>query len=87
MSGDVYKRFETSGSESLEVIKGSSFGGASVTIPLKQTLLEEMKKTGLPMIVDSEVDQIGAMNTIVKIDGVYRIYNTDWRAIHSLLSS
>ena len=45
--------------------------GFSVTVPHKETALEYLTKT------DPKVDEIGACNTVVRENGVWKGYNTD----------
>jgi shikimate dehydrogenase len=76
-----YESCETDSFRTIEnTLKQSDFGGASITIPLKQVLLELMDYTS------ESVKLIGAMNTIVKLDNG-QLYgdNTDWIAIYKLL--
>eukprot|EP01135_Chromosphaera_perkinsii_P007194 Nk52_evm2s745 gene=Nk52_evmTU2s745 len=58
-----------------EVIEDSSFGGANVTIPLKQAVIPLMDK------LSDAAKCIGAVNTIKKVDGVITGHNTDWLGI------
>ncbi|KAF2848332.1 Pentafunctional AroM protein [Plenodomus tracheiphilus IPT5] len=56
----VYGRFETTDASSIrDIIRASDFGGASVTIPLKQDVRPLLDGVG------PEVEAIGALNTIV----------------------
>ena len=84
-----YSRFETSRAEDVRsIIRSPSFGGASVTIPLKLDIM--------PLLDDitDAATHIGAVNTIVSIpskDGQSaRLIgdNTDWLGMtHSLVSA
>ncbi|THH18805.1 hypothetical protein EW146_g2242 [Bondarzewia mesenterica] len=62
-----------------EVLKSASFGGASVTIPHKRTIMPFLNH------VSRHVRVIGAVNTIVPIPGGLSGDNTDWRAIKTCL--
>ncbi|EKX49636.1 hypothetical protein GUITHDRAFT_67756, partial [Guillardia theta CCMP2712] len=85
LKGWSYERCETADvSVALETISSASFGGGSVTIPLKEELLPHMH------ILTDSARRIGAVNTItVKRGGDgSRILigdNTDWVAIHRLV--
>jgi len=57
------------------IIRSDSFGGASVTIPHKETIGRYIDE------VDSTAKTIGAVNTIVKRDDRLIGYNTDWIGI------
>ena len=64
-----------------EVVKGSSFGGASVTLPLKEEVAALC--TGGQ---SKEAITIGAVNTLIRQDdGLLYGDNTDWVGIHRLL--
>ncbi|GAB5362530.1 hypothetical protein AAMO2058_000805200 [Amorphochlora amoebiformis] len=58
-----------------KLVKAKDFGGASVTIPLKEKLFH---------IVDQKsesVEKIGALNTLIPKDGKILADNTDWKGI------
>jgi pentafunctional AROM polypeptide len=63
-----------------EVVKGTSFGGGSVTIPLKEQV------GVLCQSLSPAAQRIGAVNTLVRRDdGTLYGDNTDWLGIHRLL--
>lgn len=51
---------------------GDRFRGAAVTIPFKQEIMKHLD------VVDREAEQIGAVNTVVNVNGKFYGYNTDW---------
>lgn len=67
--------------DTVELIRGPEFGGASVTIPLKQDIM--------PLLdgIDPAAQTIGAVNTIVPSRGekpgqkILTGFNTDWQGI------
>ena len=76
----VYSRAEQTDVKSYrELLADSAFGGASVTIPHKQSILPFMTE------VTDHVRAIGAMNTIIPIPGGLRGENTDWTGIMETL--
>lgn len=80
----VYSRFETDvAADVQDIIRSPSFGGASVTIPLKLDII--------PLLDDitDAAKFIGAVNTIVPTsDGRLVGENTDWLGMtHSLVSA
>lgn len=77
-----YSKFETSDLiGALYIINKPETEGCSVTIPLKRDLYEQFVDSA-----SEDVKYIKAINTIVKIDGKIKVYNTDWIAIYQLLS-
>lgn len=76
-----YGLFETNDAQDVkDLIRSPTFGGASVTIPLKLDVM--------PLIdeIDSAANTIGAVNTIVPVHDdngktVLRGYNTDWQGM------
>ncbi|CAF3630529.1 unnamed protein product [Rotaria sp. Silwood1] len=78
-----YELCETDKFDMIEcIIKQTDFGGASITMPLKQFPLELMDD------VSESVKVIGVMNTIVKLDnGQLYGENTDWKAIYTLVDN
>jgi len=76
-----YKRYGTGSADSaLYIINKPETVGCSITIPLKCDLYEAFKAYASP-----DVEYIKAINTIIKIDGKIKIYNTDWVCIYNLL--
>lgn len=86
-----YGIFETTNAADIEgIITSPDFGGASVTIPLKQDIFPYLARVG------SEVDVIGALNTIVpetvtdasgKETTQLVGYNTDWQGMTLVLKT
>ena len=69
-----------------KIMNQSDFGGASVSIPLKQDVFELLISDAKNRVSDS-AKKIGAVNTVTKLqDGTFYGDNTDWIAIHKLLS-
>lgn len=57
-------------------LRSPAFGGASVTIPLKEKIIDFLDS------IDSDAQEIGAVNTIVRRgEGSLVGYNTDWLGI------
>ena len=77
----VYSKVETIEIDRVaEVVRGSSFGGASVTIPLKEQV------GVLCQALSPAAQRIGAVNTLVRrADGTLYGDNTDWLGIYRLL--
>jgi pentafunctional AROM polypeptide len=78
-----YELCDTDNSDTIEtIIKQANFGGASIAMPLKQFPLKLMDT------VSDSVQEIGVMNTIVKLaNGHLYGDNTDWQAIYVLLNN
>lgn len=55
-----------------QIEQREGFGGASVTIPHKESIMSRLQK------IDSAAMTIGAVNTIVPADSILTGYNTDW---------
>jgi shikimate dehydrogenase len=53
-------------------LKGLNIRGASVTIPLKEDIIPMLDE------LDPQAAKIGAVNTVVNVDGRLVGYNTDW---------
>ena len=73
----VYQSKETPSVEQVApLLRGRSFGGASVTIPLKEAIIPLLDRLG------SEAEAIGAVNTIVRTSGNELVgENTDYLGI------
>ncbi len=63
-----------------ENIKGKNFVGFSVTMPYKEEVVSYLDSWS------SEVEEIGAVNTVINKNGHLRGYNTDYIAIKKYLS-
>eukprot|EP01064_Diplonema_japonicum_P034769 TRINITY_DN7328_c0_g1_i1.p1 TRINITY_DN7328_c0_g1~~TRINITY_DN7328_c0_g1_i1.p1 ORF type:complete len:1497 (+),score=475.05 TRINITY_DN7328_c0_g1_i1:1173-5663(+) len=79
--GWAYSAYETDDIEAVKaVVGGEGFGGASVTIPLKE------KVGALCGRVSEAAKEIGAVNTLTMAeDGVLEGDNTDWKAMRDLI--
>ena len=55
--------------------------GLNVTVPYKQAVIPCLKE------VDPVAEAIGAVNTLVRIDGGYRGYNTDYKGLRRALEA
>ena len=77
-----YGLHETSSAEeALEAMRHPNFGGASVTIPLKETILPMMDE------LSDAARAIGAVNTVIRVTGGnLRGDNTDWIGIRDSIS-
>ena len=53
--------------------------GLNVTVPHKSAVLDSLKE------IDGLAEKIGAVNTLVRIDGGYKGYNTDMTGLHRAL--
>jgi len=60
-----------SSSDLLDLARRLGFEGLNVTAPLKQSLLPRLDE------VDGEARRIGAVNTVVRRDGLFKGFNTD----------
>eukprot|EP01031_Cornospumella_fuschlensis_P030210 gene30210-36496_t len=58
--------------ELLPILRSATFGGASVTIPHKESIMRYLDD------LDEHASRIGAVNTIVVRDQGLKGYNTDW---------
>ncbi|CAI2361873.1 unnamed protein product [Moneuplotes crassus] len=77
-----YKIFNTDCTDSsVYMIEKECTMGCSITIPLKRTLFERYKE-----YASEDALYIQSINTIVKHDGHFKVYNTDWMAIYSLIN-
>lgn len=79
---DHYKKLDTNNLDcAVYMIEKEDTIGCSVTIPLKKDLYLKYQDYASP-----DAEYIQAINTIVKIGGEIKVYNTDWMAIHKLIS-
>ncbi len=78
----VYKAFTTGDlSAAIAGIRALGIRGAGVSMPYKQDVI------GLVDSMDDSALAIASVNTIVNTEGHLRAYNTDYRAVVSLLAS
>ena len=76
----VYNRHEAQEVSTYQAtIQSPEFGGASVTIPHKQAIIPLLSE------VSEEAETIGAVNTLIPINGKIRGDNTDWLGIRNAL--
>jgi len=75
-----YELYETQNVvDVVAVMKRSTFGGASVTIPFKRDIMPLLQH------ISRDARVIGAINTILPIHGGLSGENTDWRAIKTCI--
>jgi pentafunctional AROM polypeptide len=68
------------------IMKQLNFGGASITIPLKQDIYTLLVSDTNNTVSDS-AKKIGAVNTVSKLEnGHFYGDNTDWKAIYKLIT-
>mmetsp|Transcript_9437 Transcript_9437/g.14148 ORF Transcript_9437/g.14148 Transcript_9437/m.14148 type:complete len:318 (-) Transcript_9437:123-1076(-) len=78
----VYTAEDTTDVQRVEaLVKSPEFGGASVTIPLKEKLFHLVDEKS------ESVQAIGALNTLIPKDGKILADNTDWKGIIYPLST
>ena len=77
----TYKKIETdSVNEVIKHIKNNNVKGVSITIPLKEEILDHID------ILSDDVKEIGALNTITLLeDGKLKGDNTDWIAMYQTI--
>jgi len=76
----TYLKFETEDLEHCaDVIKEYNIKGINVTIPHKHNIIDQMD------MMDKTAEKIGAVNTIVNLDGSLKGYNTDTLGIKKAL--
>jgi shikimate dehydrogenase len=69
----VYVAFPvTDLAQAVSGLRGLGVGGVSVTIPFKEEIIPLLDE------LDPRAGQIGAVNTVVNLDGRLTGYNTDW---------
>lgn len=78
----IYHRYETRYIENIvDVLQRPNFKGASVTMPLKESVCAYMD------FLSEHVKKIGALNTIIRTDdGILIGDNTDWLAIRDTIN-
>lgn len=70
----AYATFKVENDSVAEAVKGAyalNMPGLNVTVPYKQKVMEVLKD------IDPLAEAIGAVNTLVRVDGGYKGYNTD----------
>lgn len=70
----AYATFKVENDSVAEAVKGAyalNMPGLNVTVPHKQKVMEVLKD------IDPLAEAIGAVNTLVRVDGGYKGYNTD----------
>ena len=78
----VYVTFKVESSDVVNAVKGSyalGIKGMNVTVPHKQAVIEALAD------IDPVAKSIGAVNTLVRVDGGYKGYNTDYIGIRRQL--
>jgi shikimate dehydrogenase len=71
---EVYVPLQTAPEELAQAVKGAyamNFLGMNVTIPHKQAVMEHLVE------LDESAKLVGAVNTLVRVEGGYKGYNTD----------
>ena len=77
----VYKAFTTDDLEgAVRGIRALKIRGCAVSMPFKEKVIQYLDE------LDPSAKSIGAVNTIVNDQGFLRAYNTDYIAVHQLLS-
>jgi shikimate dehydrogenase len=77
----VYKAFTTDDLEgAVRGIRALKIRGCAVSMPFKEKVIPYLDE------LDPSAKRIGAVNTIVNDQGFLRAYNTDYIAVHQLLS-
>ena len=78
----IYKSFSINNIKSaLESAKTLGFGGFAVSMPFKTEIIDLLDR------LDEHVSNIGAVNTVVNVNGKLIGYNTDYLAIMEILKT
>ncbi len=81
----VYVPFHVESEEQLgDAVRGAyalNLLGLNVTVPYKQAVIPYLKE------IDPVAKAIGAVNTLVRVDGGYRGYNTDYKGLRRALEA
>lgn len=80
----VYVPFHVERENVEAAVKGAhalSIGGLNVTVPHKSAVLPYLKE------IDSLAEKIGAVNTLVPVEGGYKGYNTDMTGLQRAMES
>ena len=78
----IYKSFYSDNIEgSVQAVRALGIAGFAVSMPFKIDILQHVDE------LDISVEEIGAANTIVNVDGYLKAYNTDWLGVSKYLKS
>lgn len=80
----VYVPFLVASDQVAEAVKGAyalDLLGLNVTVPHKSAVLSSLQE------LDDLAEKIGAVNTLVRVEGGYKGYNTDMTGLHRALMS
>lgn len=78
----IYKSFYSDNIEgSVQAVRSLGIAGFAVSMPFKIDVLRHVDH------LDISVEEIGAANTVVNVDGYLKAYNTDWIAVSKYLST
>lgn len=80
----VYVPFHVEREDVEAAVKGAhalSIGGLNVTVPHKSAVIPYLKE------IDSLAEKIGAVNTLVPVEGGYKGYNTDMTGLQRAMES
>lgn len=80
----VYVPFLVEGDKVADAVKGAyalNLLGMNVTVPYKSEVIESLKD------IDALARNIGAVNTLVRVEGGYKGYNTDMEGLYRAMDS
>ena len=78
---DCYKKYELKEEDLESFLRDTDLDGFNVTIPYKQKVMLYLDE------IDEAAKEIGAVNTVVKKDGILKGYNTDYTGFLTMLKS